>query len=47
LIILVFVTLTTFATSYRARMEEYFEAVNLKLVDREGGVPGAETLFIG
>jgi len=28
-------------------MEEYFEAVNLELVDWEGGVPGAETLFIG
>ena len=31
----------------RARMEEYFEAVNLERVDREGGAPGAETLFIG
>jgi len=28
-------------------MEEYFEAVNLEQVDREGGAPGAETLFIG
>jgi hypothetical protein len=28
-------------------MEEYFEAVNLQPVDWEGGVPGAETLFIG
>jgi len=28
-------------------MEEYFEAVNLEQVDQEGGVPGAETLFIG
>jgi hypothetical protein len=31
----------------RARMEEYFEAVNLEPVDREGGTPEAETLFIG
>jgi len=31
----------------RARMEEYFEAVNLEQVDWEGGAPGAETLFIG
>jgi len=29
-----------------ARMEEYFEAVNLEQVDRDGGAPGAETLFI-
>jgi hypothetical protein len=27
--------------------EEYFVAANLELVDREGGVPGVETLFIG
>jgi hypothetical protein len=31
----------------RATTEEYFEAVNLELVDWEGGAPGVETLIIG
>jgi hypothetical protein len=30
-----------------ARMEEYFETVNLEKVDLEGGASGAETLLIG
>jgi hypothetical protein len=28
-------------------LEEYFEVVNLEAVDQEGGVTGAETVFIG
>jgi hypothetical protein len=31
----------------RARLEEYWEAVNLEAIVREGGATGAETLFIG
>jgi hypothetical protein len=30
-----------------AGMEEYFVVVNQEPVDRKGGAPGAETLFIG
>jgi len=31
----------------RAGLEEYWEAVILEVVVREGGAMGAETLFIG
>jgi hypothetical protein len=36
-----------FGGSNRAKLEVYLEMIDQKVVDREGGMTGAETLFIG